>query len=125
MGHSTEVSEAMVVVKSIGGMISQVMRYSRRGYSSQLNTDQLFNKPQSGNWFKQILELRTLIYGVNSDMANSSSAYLDDAEYWRLRDNGFRNVRECLADLPKTMLECFQDMQPFWDAASVAQQKGH
>src|SRR5437660_11582839 len=44
-------------------------------------------------------DLRTLIYGVNSHIVNPSLACLDDAEYWRLCDDGFRNERECLGDL--------------------------
>jgi hypothetical protein len=125
MRHWTEASEAMAVVRNISAMIAKVRRYSRARYSNRLNTDQFFDNLQSGNWFKRILELRMLIYGVNSDMANPSSAYLDDTEYWRLRDDGFRNVRECLGDLQNIVWKCVQDMQPFWDAASVAQQKGH
>jgi hypothetical protein len=94
MSHWTEASEAMVVVRNIGTMIAKVRRFSWAQYSNQLNADRLFDDLQSGNWFKRILELRMLIYGVNSDMTNPSSAYLDDTEYWRLRDDGFRNVRE-------------------------------
>jgi hypothetical protein len=115
----------MVVVRNISAMITKVMWYSGREYMGNLKTDQLFNNCQSRKWFKRILDLRILIYGVNSNMANPSSAYLDDAEYWRLRDDGFRNVRECLGDLQNIIWKCFQDMQPFWDAASVAQQKGY
>jgi hypothetical protein len=79
----------------------------------QLNTNKLFNNCRSRKWFKRILDLRILIYGVNSNKANPSSAYLDDTEYWRLRDDGFRNVRECLGDLQNIVWKCFQDMQPF------------
>src|ERR1700730_15368946 len=57
-------------------------------------------------------------------MANLGSACLDDAEYWRLRGDGFRNERECLGDMQNIIWKCLQDMQPFWDAAGVALQKG-
>jgi len=36
-------------------------------------------------------------------MVNPSSAYLDNIEYWRLLDDGFRNMRECLGDLQNIM----------------------